>query len=97
MTPKSDGGRMAHHYVYNSMACLRLPFFFIYIVFACAFCITVYTHYGINYLYIFEFDPNYKMTPDQLLKVGTLLFFIWSACFTIAIMEIKIVYVFPNF
>jgi hypothetical protein len=76
------------------LSLLRLTFIFIYTIFAAGFCIQVFTVYGINYLYIFELDPNAKMTHDQLYRVGTILFSLWSACFAISLMQIRLEWLF---
>lgn len=73
---------------------IRFCFFFIYILFAVGFCIQVFVHYGVNYLYIFELDPQQKMTHHQLYKVGFVLLFIWSTCFSLSLMQVKLVYMF---
>lgn len=66
----------------TSVNILRLTLVFIYILFCTGCAIKVFLRYGINYLYIFELDPNSKMTSDQLFKVSAVLFFFWSLCFT---------------
>lgn len=73
---------------------LRFTFFFVYVVFASAFCIQTFSKYGINYLYIFDFDPRYKMNSHQLYKVGSVLLFIWTMCFSFSLVEMKMFRVF---
>ena len=40
----------------------RVSFIITYVVFASGLVIQILQSYGINYLYIFELDPHYKMT-----------------------------------
>jgi hypothetical protein len=37
--------------------------------------------YRVNYMFIFELDPNYKVTHVQLLRVSMMLLTIWMLCF----------------
>ena len=62
----------------DSMAVLRFSFILAYIVFASGFIVQIMQNYGINYLYIFELDPHYKMTQSQLFKVAVILLFMSS-------------------
>lgn len=90
LTPLQPGQDFELKYLYHSSALFRFFGLLVYIVFATGFCINVFVSYGINYLYIFECDPNSKMTHHQLYKVGTLLLFLWSATFEISVMQVKL-------
>lgn len=46
----------------ETLAVSRLAFIVIYIIFASGLVIQILQSYDINYLYIFELDPNHKMT-----------------------------------
>jgi hypothetical protein len=52
----------------------------IFMTFSASFCIKIFRDYKINYLFVMELDPNYKMTHIQLLRVSTILLAIWSFC-----------------
>ena len=93
-SPPSDRTHNELYYIYNSTSVLRVTFFFIYLIFATGFCIQVFVIYGVNYLYIFELDPQAKMTHHQLYKVGTIFLFIWSTCFALSLIEIRLNYLF---
>lgn len=92
----SDGG---HDYpeLVTSINILRLTFVLIYILFCTACAIKVFLLYGVNYLYIFELDPNYKMTSDQLFKVSSVLMFFWSICFAMTLAQIRLEWIFKHF
>lgn len=81
----------------TSVNTLRLTFVVIYILFCTAMAIKVFLNTGINYLYIFELDPNSKMTSDQLFKVSAVLLFFWSLCFTMTMGEIKMEWIFHDY
>ena len=78
------------------MPAYRFMLFCIYLVFATGFASSIYTKYEINYLYIFQIDPHYKMTSWQLYKVSSILYFIFISCFTLNMLEIKMDYVFGD-
>ena len=61
---KSSDTNEDHNKLISSINILRLTFVLIYILFCTAIAIKVFLFYGVNYLYIFELDPNYKMTAD---------------------------------
>lgn len=49
------------------------PFNFILMIlllfFGLAFDLAVFNKFRVNYIYIFEFDPDYRLTPIQIIKV----------------------------
>ena len=61
---KSSDGNTDYIELVTSINILRLTLVMIYILFCTACAIKVFLNYGVNYLYIFELDPNYKMTSD---------------------------------
>ena len=61
--PSSDGDN-DYDDISASMSILRFTFIIIYIIFASGVAVQVFQRYGVNYLYIFELDPNRKMTND---------------------------------
>lgn len=92
--PSSDSTAKQDKYIEHSNSVSRLCFFFVYILFAVGFCIQVFVYYGVNYLYIFELDPQQKMTHHQFYKIGFVLLFIYCTCFAFSLMETKLVYIF---
>lgn len=50
--------------ILSSLSILRLTFVLVYIMGACGFAIHVFKSYGVNYLYIFELDPQQKIMHE---------------------------------
>jgi hypothetical protein len=61
---KSSDGDYDYNIITSSLSIIRLTFVMIYVLFACGFCVQVFKAYGVNYLYIFEFDPHAKIMED---------------------------------
>lgn len=78
------------------MPIYRFVLFCVYLVFAAGLCTSIYTKYEINYLYIFQIDPNHKMTPWQLYKISVILYFIFITFYTMNMIEIKLDYAFDD-
>ncbi len=65
---------------------LTLPVFrFVFmIIFALALIsldVLILRKYRVNYMFIFDLDPNYKVTQVQLIRVSMMLLTIWMLCF----------------
>ena len=73
----------------DNMDVERLSFIITYIVAATGLVIQTLQSYGINYLYIFELDPNHKMTPYQLYKVAIILLFLSMLACTFSLFQVK--------
>lgn len=93
-TPNSDLNKAEDRYIQHSTSLIRLTFVLIYIIMATAFVIDVLVKHEINYMYIFELDPLAKMNHHQLLKVGMVLSFVWSICFSMSLMQARLEYIF---
>lgn len=48
----------------------RFVFMVIFVLASTGFCIKVFKVYKVNYLFIFELDPHYKMTHIQIFRVN---------------------------
>ena len=46
----------------NNMPAFRLAFMLIFVLLGATIVITIYKKYKVNYMFIFECDPNYRMT-----------------------------------
>ena len=46
-----------------SLPVLRISLEVILAIFITGFCTSVFTSYKINYIYVFQIDQNYKMSP----------------------------------
>lgn len=73
-----------------SLYTFRFLFMLILGLLSASFCIKVFTDYKINYVFIMELNPNYKVTHIQLLRVAVILFTIWSFCLLGQITVIKL-------
>mmetsp|Transcript_13402 Transcript_13402/g.20957 ORF Transcript_13402/g.20957 Transcript_13402/m.20957 type:complete len:105 (+) Transcript_13402:1500-1814(+) len=69
-----------HRYIEPTLSTFRLSFVLIFIIFATGVAVHIFTEFGINYMFIFELDPHYKMTHWQLYKIGLILLFVLELC-----------------
>lgn len=60
---------------------LRFCFMLIVAMFFIATDVMILRKYRVNYLFIFELDPHYKMTHVQLYRVAMMLLTIFMLCF----------------
>mmetsp|Transcript_44354 Transcript_44354/g.43034 ORF Transcript_44354/g.43034 Transcript_44354/m.43034 type:complete len:151 (-) Transcript_44354:346-798(-) len=58
--------------------------------------ISIYKKYKVNYLFIFECDPNYRMTHIQLFRVALIMFYIILACFLCQVIILKLNFLFTS-
>jgi hypothetical protein len=63
-------------------ATMRLTFIFIYSIFACGLCISIWRRHEINYMVIFEMNYKNKVSEYQLWTAATVLFWGWTLAFT---------------
>ena len=66
--------------IYSSLYTFRFFFMIIFLMFASGVVVKALRKYRINYMYIFELDPQYKITHIQLFKFAIALFAIWAFC-----------------
>jgi hypothetical protein len=59
--PASEGGYLLNK-IYAIFPSFRFSFMIIFVIVATAFAIKIFKTYKVNYLFIFELDPNYKLT-----------------------------------
>jgi len=59
--------------IYSSIPTFRFFFMIIFTLAAAGVAVKILKTYRINYMYIFEFDPQYKITHAQLFNVTILL------------------------
>jgi len=67
--------------VLASLYTFRFLFMLIFMTLSASFCVKTFRDYKINYMFIMELDPHFKMTHVQLLRVSVILLSIWSFCF----------------
>lgn len=58
--------------IYASFYTFRFLFMIIFTLISTGTVISILKAYKINYLFIFELDPHYKITPMQLFRVRIL-------------------------
>jgi len=58
--------------------------------------IKVLRKYKVNYIFIFELDPNYKVTYMQLIRLTLIMFSVWSFCLVGHIAVVKLKYIFND-
>ncbi len=56
--------------LYSTFYTFRFLLMILFTIFATSVVISILKSYKINYLFIFELDPHYKMTPIQLFRVS---------------------------
>jgi hypothetical protein len=59
-------------------------------------CIYLYRIYKINYEFVLQIDPNYRMYHLQFFRVAFVFFFIWIFCLSWQITKMKIPEQFTN-
>jgi len=58
----------------------RFLLMIIAMILAASFCVKIFRDYKINYMFIMELDPHYKVTHIQLLRVSLILLSVWAFC-----------------
>lgn len=61
-----------------------------------AFAIRTFKRFKVNYLFIFELDPYYKITHIQFLRVGVIFFFLLTLSFMLQLFIVKLDYIFTQ-
>jgi hypothetical protein len=65
----------------SSFYTFRFLLMLVFTVFSTGVVIRILRKYKVNYLFIFELDPHYKVTQMQLFRVSLMLFSIIGFCF----------------
>jgi hypothetical protein len=68
----------------------------LFTILSTAVAIKILREYKVNYIFIFELDPNYKITYTQLIRVFLTLLTIWGLGLLGQILIIKLDYIFPE-
>eukprot|EP00347_Sterkiella_histriomuscorum_P002512 403367865 len=80
--------------IYASFYTFRFLFMILFTLLSTGVVISILKTYKINYLFIFELDPHYKVTPMQLFRVSLMLLTILAFFFMGQIFIIKLDYLF---
>ena len=67
--------------MFASFYTFRFLFMLILTIFFTGLDIKILRHFKINYLFIFELDPHYKITHIQLFRVALMLLTVWLLSF----------------
>lgn len=89
----SDGDSDMEH-LYATFPLFRFLFIITFAIAAAGCCIYIYRKFKVNYLFIFECDPNYKLTHVQLWRLALIFIAIWLFCFMGHVMVVKLDYIF---
>lgn len=87
--PPNDDEPVPYDFFQPVDVMFRLSAIVTYILAATGFAIQVFNHYGINYLFIFECDPNIKMTHYQMYRLALLIFFAQISCLTFTLAQVS--------
>jgi len=82
--------------IFASMSTFRFLLMVLFTVASAGVAIQVLRRYKVNYIFIFELDPNYKVTYLQLIRLTLILFTIWSFCLVGHIAVVKLEYLFDK-
>jgi hypothetical protein len=63
-----------------NLCAFRFLFMIIAMILAASFCVKIFRDHKINYMFIMELDPHYKVTHIQLLRVSLILLSVWAFC-----------------
>jgi len=86
----SGGGPEANSELSSSIDVFFFTFVIVWILFCCATSIQIWKRHGINYEFLFEIDPKYRMFHMQFYKVAIFFLFVWMFCLLWQVVKIKI-------
>ena len=86
----SGGGPEANFELSSSITVFFFTFVIVWILFCCATSIQIWKRHGINYEFLFEIDPNYRMFHMQFYKVAIFFLFVWMFCLMWQVVKMKI-------
>ncbi len=68
----------------------------LFIVASAGVAIKILRKYKVNYIFIFELDPNYKVTYMQLIRIALIMLSVWIFCLVGHIAVVKLKYIFKE-
>jgi hypothetical protein len=71
----------AEQEIYASIFTFRFLLMILFTICSAGVAIKFLREYKVNYIFIFQLDPNYKVTYLQLLRVTLTLLTVWGICF----------------
>jgi hypothetical protein len=72
----------------------RFVFMMIFALILISVDVYILRKYRVNYMFIFDLDPNYKVTHVQLFRVSMMLLTIWMLCFMVQVLICKLEFLF---
>ena len=72
----------------------RFVFMLIFALILIGVDVYILRKYRVNYMFIFDLDPNYKVTHVQLFRVSMMLLTIWMFCFMAQVLICKLEFLF---
>ena len=76
-------------YIYSALPVFRYTLIIGFCLFGIGVVINFFRTYAVNYLYIFQLDPNYRIREAQINRVALLILYIWLLCFFLQIVTFK--------
>eukprot|EP00826_Nyctotherus_ovalis_P020850 TRINITY_DN1661_c0_g1_i4.p1 TRINITY_DN1661_c0_g1~~TRINITY_DN1661_c0_g1_i4.p1 ORF type:complete len:407 (+),score=83.12 TRINITY_DN1661_c0_g1_i4:871-2091(+) len=75
--------------LYSAFPVFRYTLIFDLCLFGVSVVVKFFRRYAVNYIYIFELDPNYRIREAQINRVALLILYIWLFCFFLQILAFK--------
>ena len=75
--------------IYSSIPIFRYTLIIDLCLFGVSVVIGFFRVYAVNYLYIFQLDPNYRIREAQISRVALLILYVWLLCFFLQIITYK--------
>ncbi len=76
-------------YIVSASPVYRYIFIFDMCLFGVSGVVQLFRIYAVNYIYIFQLDPNYRIREAQINRVALLILYIWLLCFFLQIVTFK--------
>jgi len=76
--------------LYSAFPVFRYTLIIDLCLFALGKVVTFFRRYAVNYIYIFELDPNYRIREAQIYRVALIILHIWLFCFFLQIIAFKL-------
>jgi len=79
--------------IYSSLPVFRYTLIVDLCLFGTSTVISFFRRYAVNYIYIFQLDPNYRIREAQINRVALIILYIWLFCFFLQIITYKYVFI----
>eukprot|EP01022_Parablepharisma_sp_SALTPOND_P004520 TRINITY_DN120435_c3_g1_i1.p1 TRINITY_DN120435_c3_g1~~TRINITY_DN120435_c3_g1_i1.p1 ORF type:complete len:700 (+),score=58.28 TRINITY_DN120435_c3_g1_i1:6770-8869(+) len=76
-------------YMYSALPVFRYTLIIDLCLFGLGVVVTYFRRYAVNYIYIFQLDPNYRIREAQINRVALFILYIWLLCFFLQILTFK--------